>query len=69
MTNRYNYLTVALEQNIRDDDAEQLVDAIMMLKGVLKVEGNVANGDAYTAEQRANDKWRSKLYSLILEDK
>jgi hypothetical protein len=43
MTDRYNYLTVALETDIRSDDAEALIAAIRMLRGVLKVEPNVTD--------------------------
>ena len=41
MTDRYNFLVVVLEENIRDDDAETILNAIRMVKGVLSVEGNV----------------------------
>ena len=68
MTDRYNHLTVALERDIREDDAEHLINAIMMLKGVLSVKGNVANSNSYTAEQRADEKWKTKLYNLMQEN-
>lgn len=69
MTDRYNYLTVALERDIREDDAECLINAIRMLKGVTGVKGNVSDSDSYTAELRANCVWREKLLNLLNEAK
>jgi len=37
MSDRYNYLTVALEQDMRDDDVEILINAVKMLQCVLDV--------------------------------
>lgn len=65
MTDRYNSITVVLEKDIRDDDAEPIIEAIKMLKGVLAVSGNVAEYVDYVARERANKQWREKLYKLI----
>lgn len=65
MTDRYNYLTVALERDIRDDDAEPLIQAIQMLKGVAGVKPNVADGDSYAATRRINAEWMESLYNLM----
>jgi len=43
MTDRFHTLTVTLEREIRDDDAEALIKAIMQLRGVLDVQGEVAD--------------------------
>jgi hypothetical protein len=43
MTDRYNALTVVLEHDIRDDDAEAVANAIRQLRRVLSVSGNVAD--------------------------
>jgi hypothetical protein len=37
MTDRYKGFSVTLIKDMRDDDAESLLDALKMLKGVLKV--------------------------------
>lgn len=65
MTDRYNFLTVALEKNIRSDDAQRLIDAIGMLRGVLKVEPNVADGSTYTAEMRVRNELGEKLFAIL----
>ena len=41
MTDRYSTLTVILEEPMRDDDAQVLMDAIRLMKGVLAVDGNI----------------------------
>ena len=53
MTDRYNALIVALDHDIRSDDCQAVINAIMQLKGVLTVTGNVVTPDAWTAEVRA----------------
>mgnify|MGYP001585151043 CR=1 FL=1 len=53
MTYRYFALTVILEKDIREDDAEPIIEAIKMLKGVLNVNGNISSPDTWMAEERA----------------
>lgn len=69
MTDRYNTLTVVLEKDIREDDAEHLLIAIHCLKGVLSVRGNVADATAYMAEERAKYVWREKLLELAYTER
>ena len=52
MTDRYSSLTVVLERDIRDDDAEPLIAAIRQLRGVLRVVPKVADAGE-VARQRA----------------
>lgn len=68
MTDRYNYLTVALDHNIRSDDAEPLILAISMLRGVLQVEPNVVDADAWNAETRARHELGQKLLKIVYPD-
>lgn len=53
MTDRFLTLTVVLDRDYRDDDAQSIIDAIKMVKGVLSVKGNVADGSEYMAIERA----------------
>jgi len=62
MTDRYHSLTVVLEENTREDDAEMLINAIRMLHGVIAVSGNVVDSTLFTAESRA----RTELLDKIL---
>lgn len=65
MTDRYNYLTVALERDIRDEDAAALIAAISMLRGVLKIEPNVVDGSDWTAQMRVRQEMSNKLWEVI----
>jgi hypothetical protein len=65
MTDRYFALTVILEKDIRDDDAEHILDAIKMIKGVLNVKGNVTSPDTWMAEERARVDLRKKLFNVL----
>ena len=56
MTDRFCALTVSLERDIRDDNAQGIIDAIKQLRGVLSVEGNVANSELWVAEA-GGDVW------------
>lgn len=65
MTDRFNTLTVVLEKDIRDDDAEHILTAIRMVRGVLSVKGNVSDPSAYMAEERAKREIGQKLLAVI----
>lgn len=65
MTDRYLTLTVVLDKDTRDDDAQGLVDAISLMKGVMSVEGNVADVQDYMARATAIDLWREKLIDVL----
>lgn len=66
MTDRFNALIVVLEKDMRDDDAEHLINAIKMLKGVLSVEGNVADSiGEYATEMRVHREYRDKLLEIM----
>ncbi len=65
MTDRYNALTVVLENDIRDDDAEALLNAIRQLRGVLSVSGNVADMESYLAQERARHDLGEKLWRVL----
>ena len=65
MTDRFNTLTVVLERDIREDDAEALLTAILQLRGVLSVSGDVADPAAYMAEERAKRQLGKKLWEVL----
>lgn len=65
MTDRINYLTVALDHDIRDDDIQPLIQAIKLLRGVLTVESNVADPSDWLAEERARREIGQKLLDVV----
>ncbi len=65
MTDRLNALTVVLEVDIRDDDAEPLIAAIRMLRGVQSVEPRVADSRDHIAYMRARTDIGGKLFDVL----
>ena len=65
MTDRYNSLVVTLEKPMRSDDAEFLINAIRMLKGVLKVKPGTDTSADYHAEQRVRHELGVKLWEVL----
>jgi len=68
MTDRYYALTVALEEDIRDDDARAIIQAIAMIRGVLSVKGDVADTALYVAKMRESNRLSEKLWKVLKED-
>lgn len=69
MTDRFNALTVVLEKDIREDDAQAIIAAIMQLRGVISVEGNVADMHSHIAKQQALHEIRMQLNDVIYPKK
>jgi hypothetical protein len=69
MTDRFFCLTVCLEKDIREDDAESLINAIEQFSGVIKVVGHIANPDTWMAEERARRELGQKILEVIYNKK
>lgn len=67
MTDRINGVLVTLEGNIRVDDAEYILNAIRMIKGVIDVTPNVADIDHHMAYSRARIDLQGKIYDALKE--
>ena len=65
MTDRVNTITVALESDIREDDAQSLISAIMQMRGVLSASLNVADVQSYVSDMRARIALVEKVTSLL----
>lgn len=65
MTDRYYALTVVLDRDIRSDDAESLIAAIRLLRGVLSVEPLVSTPDTWMAEERAKSELKRKIFDAL----
>lgn len=65
MTDRFNSLVVVLERDLRDDDAQPIIDAIKQIRGVLSVEGHVSDFDFKVAEKRAVADLEQKLWEVL----
>ncbi len=69
MTDRYHALTVTLERDIREDDAEHLINAIKMMRGVLDVSGEVSSIETHMAEERARHELGQKILDVLYPDR
>lgn len=65
MTDRYHSIAVVLEEDIRDDDAEYILNAIRMIKGVLSIEPHISNFESNMAEERAKKEYADKLWNVL----
>jgi len=65
VTARYFALTVLLDEDIREDDAEPIINAIKMIRHVLAVEPHVVEPQTWLAEERAKNELRSKLWEAL----
>jgi hypothetical protein len=68
MTDRIKGLTVALSRDIRDDDVDELVNAIMMLKGVSGVTKAKVDMSDYTARMRVLSRIQGKILDVFREE-
>lgn len=62
MTDHYSGFLVILEKDIRDDDAQPIIDAIKQLRGVLKV---VPQTSDPMLETIAADRERVRIYGEL----
>lgn len=69
MTDRLNTITVVLEKEMRDDDAEAILAAIRQIRGVLDAKGNVSDMTEWMAESRARRELGEKLLAIIYPPK
>ena len=67
MSDRYNCLIVVLEKDLKDEDAEPLIEAIKQFRGVLSVTPNVSDLTAHLAEKRVRWEIGAKLLAALKE--
>lgn len=65
MTDRIHALTVILSREIRDDDAQPLIDAIRMLKGVADVSAHISDPGVHFAELRIRTEIERQLWEVL----
>ena len=65
MTNRVSAFLVILEDDTREDDAQAVADAILMIKGVLSVESHISDLNTQIAEARGRSELGKKLFEIL----
>lgn len=69
MTTRLKGFTVALEQDLREDDAEALRQAILSLRYVLAVRPIEAGVEDWINRQRIANEIHEKLFDVLIKSK
>jgi len=70
MSDRSKCLIVVLDQDYRIcDDLQPIINAIMMIKGVVGVTPNVSNSDNYVAYTSARHDLEQKLWDALKPSK
>lgn len=65
MTDRINGVFITLENDIRIDDAEPLLTALRMMKGVIDVSPNVSDSMDHVAKIRAKTELTNAMLDAI----
>lgn len=65
MADRINALTVVLDADTRDEDAEPLIAAISQLRGVASVTPHVSQLEDHIAYTRARQDLTRRLYDAL----
>lgn len=65
MTDRIKSLDVVLQPDLRDDDAEPIIEAIKQLRGVRAVRPHIATGEDYVAYTNARWDLEQKLWEVL----
>lgn len=68
MTDRVHALTVVLDRDIREDDVEPLMEAILMLRHVYRVKPRVVEAADEFARDRARAELRGKFHDFMREN-
>ena len=64
MTDRLKGVYVAFERDMRDDDAETIIHAIQMIKGVKSVKGNIVDSNDWMNREQIKAEIKAKLFEL-----
>lgn len=68
MTDRIHSLTVILERDMREDDAQRYVDAFLCFRGVAEVRPNISATDHIIARAQARGELRKVIGDTLLRD-
>jgi len=64
VTDRLKGVYVAFDKDYRDDDVEQIIDAIKMVRGVVDVKAVTVNPEDWMNRARVKDEMRDKFFEL-----
>lgn len=64
MTDRHAGYLVVLDTDVREDDAEEIITALSMIKGVAEVTPVAADPQAYITRKRRDRDWEATMLTL-----
>lgn len=65
MSDRVKGFYVSLEKDIRDDDFQTIMNAVLMVKGVLSVEPSITSADDWMNRERVKFELRKKIFDIL----
>ena len=68
MTDRLKGVLVTFDRDIREDDAEPLLNAIKMIRGVLEVKPYIAGAEDHMCYHRGIADCRKRIFDQLMKD-
>ena len=68
MTERVKGFTVTLEKDIRIDDVESIMQAILMIKGIVNVEPSISTTEDHMNREMVKNEFRKKFLKFYEEE-
>lgn len=65
MTDQYSGVLVTFEKDIRKDDAQSLINAIKMIKGVISVDPQISDYEHLMAKSQAKHELIQSLFQVL----
>ncbi len=62
MTDRHTGYVIALDKDFREDDAQEIITALKMVKGVIGVEPIIGGSAIVTTEMAVQNRVKQKLF-------
>lgn len=69
MSDRLKGIVVTFKNDIKDEDAEDILTAIRMVKGVLSVKPLITNYEQHIAEERVRHEIHKQLFDIVYPDR
>lgn len=68
MTEKVKGFTVTLEKDIRIDDVESIMQAILMIRGIANVEASISTSEDHMNRERIRREFREKFLKFYKEE-
>lgn len=69
MSDRIKGFYVALEKDIKDEDFKEIKNAVLMVKGVLKVKESISDPSDWMNRERIRNELITKVFEIFKVDK